>query len=120
MGSKRPLSILSYFYLVQGQGIAVNYQSSPGTREKVRNSRIEVLGVMKKKNIRPATFPLRLPMTMRHQANDLAQREGLSLNHFISLAVAEKIVRMENSNRTDNSIILGSTRAIEWAYPVKQ
>jgi hypothetical protein len=34
---------------------------------------------------------------MRQQANDLAQSEGLSLNHFISLAVAEKISRMEQS-----------------------
>ncbi|WP_446744208.1 hypothetical protein [Silvibacterium acidisoli] len=42
-------------------------------------------------------FPLRLSSTMRQQANDLAQSEGLSLNHFISLAVAEKISRMEHS-----------------------
>lgn len=28
-------------------------------------------------------------------ANDLAAREGLSLNHFISMAVAEKIARLE-------------------------
>jgi hypothetical protein len=34
---------------------------------------------------------------MRRQANDLAHREGLSLNQFISLAVAEKITRLENS-----------------------
>lgn len=32
---------------------------------------------------------------MRHQANELAHREGLSLNQFISLAVAEKVGRME-------------------------
>lgn len=40
-------------------------------------------------------FPLRLSPTMRSQANELAHREGISLNHFISLAVAEKISRME-------------------------
>ena len=40
------------------------------------------------------TFPLRLPLTMRHEAGDLAHREGLSLNQFISLAVAEKITRL--------------------------
>ncbi|MBX6360041.1 MAG: hypothetical protein IRZ03_08175 [Acidobacterium ailaaui] len=40
-------------------------------------------------------FPLRLSATMRRQANDLAHREGISLNHFISLAIAEKISRME-------------------------
>lgn len=35
---------------------------------------------------------------MRQQANDLAHSEGLSLNHFISLAVAEKISRMEHTS----------------------
>lgn len=35
-------------------------------------------------------IPLRLSPTMRHQANELAHREGISLNQFISLAIAEK------------------------------
>lgn len=52
---------------------------------------------MTKDNSRPATFPLRLPVSMRRQAIDLAQKEGLSLNQFISLAVAEKITRLEQS-----------------------
>jgi hypothetical protein len=43
------------------------------------------------------SFPLRLSQTMRRQANDLAHGEGISLNHFISLAVAEKISRMEHT-----------------------
>ncbi|WP_263356062.1 toxin-antitoxin system HicB family antitoxin [Acidicapsa ligni] len=42
-------------------------------------------------------FPLRLSPSMRHEANDLAHQEGISLNHFISLAIAEKISRMEHS-----------------------
>jgi hypothetical protein len=50
---------------------------------------------MTKENVRPASFPLRLPNSTRRQANDLAHREGLSLNQFISLAVAEKITRLE-------------------------
>lgn len=45
-------------------------------------------------------FPLRLSPTMRHQANELAHREGISLNQFISLAVAEKISRMEQQTWT--------------------
>lgn len=40
-------------------------------------------------------FPLRLSPSMRQQANELAHREGISLNHFVSLAIAEKITRME-------------------------
>jgi len=45
-------------------------------------------------------FPLRLSPTMRHQANELAHREGISLNQFISLAIAEKISRMEQQTWT--------------------
>lgn len=44
---------------------------------------------------RHQSFPLRLSPSIRQQANDLAHAEGISLNHFISLAVAEKLVRME-------------------------
>jgi predicted HicB family RNase H-like nuclease len=41
------------------------------------------------------SFPLRLTPTMRRQIEHLAKREGISLNQFISLAVAEKVIRME-------------------------
>jgi hypothetical protein len=34
---------------------------------------------------------------MRQQANDMAHLEGMSLNHFISVAVAEKISRLEQA-----------------------
>lgn len=44
----------------------------------------------------PAVFALRLPKSTRRQANELAKQEGLSLNQFITLAVAEKIVRLES------------------------
>ena len=50
-----------------------------------------------KEKKRPGSFPLRLPVSMRHRATDLAHQEGLSLNQFISLAVAEKITRLEQS-----------------------
>lgn len=53
---------------------------------------------MNSESKKPGCFPLRLPLTMRHQANDLAHREGLSLNQFISLAVAEKISRLEHAS----------------------
>jgi hypothetical protein len=39
-------------------------------------------------------FPLRLPTSTRSQANDFASSEGISLNQFITIAVAEKIERM--------------------------
>ncbi len=51
---------------------------------------------LSKDNSRPISFPLRLPFSTRRQAIEIAQREGLSLNQFISLAVAEKITRLEH------------------------
>jgi hypothetical protein len=44
---------------------------------------------------RHQSFPLRLCPSIRQNANDLAHVEGISLNQFISLAVAEKVIRME-------------------------
>jgi hypothetical protein len=41
------------------------------------------------------TFLLRLPNTTLQSAKKVAQSEGISLNHFISLAVAEKLSRLE-------------------------
>ena len=46
-------------------------------------------------------FPLRLPPTMRRQIEHLARREGVSLNQFISAAVAEKVMRMEGYSLSD-------------------
>jgi hypothetical protein len=50
---------------------------------------------MSEEYCRRQIFPLRLSPSMRHQASNLAHREGISLNHFVSLAIAEKITRME-------------------------
>ena len=47
-------------------------------------------------------FPLRLPKSTRHAAVEMAKADGLSLNHFISLAVVEKIARMEAIERDFN------------------
>lgn len=66
---------------------------------------------MTKENNKPGSFPLRLPISIRRQANDLAQKDGLSLNQFISLAVAEKITRLEHwtwLDRISNLDIHGS------------
>jgi hypothetical protein len=76
---------------------------------------------MNKGSTKLTSFPLRLPITMRRQAGDLAQREGLSLNHFISLAVAEKIVRMESAPRTSDFEIVNTAASIKrWSNPLKQ
>lgn len=49
---------------------------------------------------RKQSFLLRLPLSTRERAVELAQQEGTSLNHFIALAVAEKISRMERTEKT--------------------
>jgi hypothetical protein len=40
-------------------------------------------------------FPLRLPKSLRAAANAMAMQQGISLNHFIALALAEKVSRSE-------------------------
>jgi hypothetical protein len=44
-------------------------------------------------------FLLRLPTSTRETAKQEAAREGLSLNHFIALAVAEKLARIEQKSK---------------------
>lgn len=39
----------------------------------------------------PTTYPLRLPAGIRAEAEKLAKREGISVNQFIALAVAQKV-----------------------------
>jgi hypothetical protein len=43
-----------------------------------------------------AQFPLRLAKSLRDAANAMAAQQGISLNHFISIALAEKISRSEH------------------------
>ena len=47
---------------------------------------------------RKQSFLLRLPLSVREQAEQIARNDGTSLNHFISLALAEKISRMEQAS----------------------
>ena len=41
-------------------------------------------------------FPLRLMPSVRRVAEDVSAREGVSLNQFINLAVAEKLAHMQH------------------------
>jgi hypothetical protein len=43
------------------------------------------------------TFPLRLPASIKNAANLMALKDGVSLNYFITVAVAEKISRLEQA-----------------------
>ncbi len=51
---------------------------------------------MHREEKRRLAFPLRLAASLRESATLLANKDGISLNHFISLAVAEKVSRLEN------------------------
>ncbi|MDE1160690.1 MAG: toxin-antitoxin system HicB family antitoxin [Acidobacteriaceae bacterium] len=53
---------------------------------------------MNSEDARHKSFPLRLPPSLRQQSTELARNEGISLNHFISLAIAEKVSRMHISD----------------------
>jgi predicted HicB family RNase H-like nuclease len=44
---------------------------------------------------RRMTFPLRLAGSLKDMAHHLAQQDGISLNHFINIAVAEKIAALK-------------------------
>ena len=44
----------------------------------------------------PTQFPLRLAKSLREAANSVAKEQGISLNHFIAIALAEKISRTES------------------------
>jgi len=42
-----------------------------------------------------ATFPLRLPVSMKAALEKIAERDGTSMNQFLVIAAAEKISTME-------------------------
>lgn len=41
------------------------------------------------------TYPLRLPQSLRAGVDRVSKREGVSVNQFIALAVAEKLAALE-------------------------
>ena len=49
-------------------------------------------------SIRQKTYPLRLSESIRKSAAQYAQKEKTSLNHFIEVAIAEKVSRLETGD----------------------
>ena len=47
--------------------------------------------------VRRQSFPLRLSDSLKREATRLAGEEQVSLNHFIAIAIAEKLSRIEQS-----------------------
>lgn len=46
---------------------------------------------------KPATFPLRLPRSIKEGVERAAERDGISMNQLIATAVAEKLSAMETA-----------------------
>lgn len=45
-----------------------------------------------------ATYPLKLPMSIKHAAERLAKEDGVSLNQWIASAVAQKVGVVETAS----------------------
>jgi hypothetical protein len=45
-----------------------------------------------------SVLSLRLPKSMHEQMRELAQQEGVSINQFITLAIAEKIAALDTAD----------------------
>ena len=48
--------------------------------------------------VRPTTYPLRLPVSIKAEAERLAASEGTSLNQFVATAVAEKVAALRTAS----------------------
>ena len=47
---------------------------------------------------RPSTYPLRLPASIKAEAEKLAAADGTSLNQFVATAVAEKVAALRTAS----------------------
>lgn len=47
---------------------------------------------------RTSTYPLRLPVSVKAEAEKLAAAEGTSLNQFVASAVAEKVAALRTAS----------------------
>lgn len=50
---------------------------------------------------RTSTYPLRLPVSIKSEAERLAASEGTSLNQFVASAVAEKVAALRTASYFD-------------------
>lgn len=47
---------------------------------------------------RVATFPLRLPVSLKAEVEKVSKRDGASMNQFLVIAAAEKIAAMQTEH----------------------
>jgi len=53
--------------------------------------------------VKSIAFPLRMPRSMRQQVEKLAEDGGISINKFVSMALTEKISRLEQYFQTSET-----------------
>lgn len=58
-----------------------------------------------------STLSLRLPNSLHDRARELAEREGISLNQFVSTAVAEKLSALLTEEYLSTRAVRGSRSA---------
>lgn len=46
---------------------------------------------------KPASYPLRLPVSLKSAIAEISKEEGISINQFVVLAVAEKVSAMKTA-----------------------
>ncbi|MEZ5450336.1 MAG: toxin-antitoxin system HicB family antitoxin [Thiolinea sp.] len=51
-----------------------------------------------------AAYPLRLPRSLKEAVNAAAERDGTSMNQFITIAVAEKLAVLNYESRHEHPI----------------
>ena len=59
-----------------------------------------------------STLSLRLPNTLHEQATKLAKKDGISLNQFITLAVAEKTAALTTKEYLEERAKRGSRETL--------
>ncbi|MFN8440842.1 MAG: toxin-antitoxin system HicB family antitoxin [Caldilineaceae bacterium] len=59
-----------------------------------------------------SVLSLRLPHSMHDHVKDLAQQEGVSINQFIMLAVAEKMAAIDTKEYLQKRAIRGSRQKL--------
>lgn len=57
-----------------------------------------------------ATYPLRLPKSLKDQVTRVAQRDGTSVNQFIAMAVAEKVSALETEEYFEKRIKIANLK----------
>lgn len=60
-----------------------------------------------------STLSLRLPESLHHSVGELARQEGISINQFITTAVAEKLSALRTAEFLQNRAARGSREAFD-------